>query len=156
MPISRDVRPRRSFIFAPGTRPDMFPKALASGADIVCVDLEDAVAPVDKAAAREAAFAHLPTAAGPARVERVIRINCLRTLDGMADVQALVRSEGAVDAVLLPKVRGRKSARAVGPAGRLSPRDPAARHRRDQRGARGRARHRPVQPEDRGALLRRR
>ena len=46
------IRPRRSFIFTPGLRPDMFPKALASGADIVCVELEDGVAPKDKDVAR--------------------------------------------------------------------------------------------------------
>ena len=46
------IRPRRSFIFTPGLRPEMFPKALATGADIVCVELEDGIAPKDKAAAR--------------------------------------------------------------------------------------------------------
>ena len=51
------IRPRRSFIFKPGLRPDMFPKALASGADIVCVELEDGIAPKDKAAARARALA---------------------------------------------------------------------------------------------------
>ena len=100
----RPIRVRRSFIFAPGTNPDMFPKALACGTDIVCVDLEDAVAPQDKAMARSQAFARLPTAQGPESVERIIRINCLRTLDGMADVKALL--ENPVPAVMLPKVRG--------------------------------------------------
>ena len=38
------IRPRRSLLFVPGLRPDRFAKALASGADIVCVDMEDAVA----------------------------------------------------------------------------------------------------------------
>ena len=33
------IRPRRSFIFTPGLKPEMFPKAVASGADIVCIDL---------------------------------------------------------------------------------------------------------------------
>lgn len=99
-------RPRRTFIFAPGTRPDMFPKALGSGADIVCADLEDAVAPKDKAAARATTLAQLPAAAGPARVERVIRINCLRTLDGMADVRALLESPGIVESVMVPKAKG--------------------------------------------------
>ena len=89
----------------------MYPKALASGTDIVCVDLEDAVAPKDKAIAREAAFSHLPIAAGPARVERVIRINCLRTLDGMADVQALLTCPQPVEAVMLPKVKGPEEVR---------------------------------------------
>jgi (S)-citramalyl-CoA lyase len=99
-------RPRRSFIFAPGTRPDMFPKALRSGADIVCADLEDAVLPHDKAAARETAFTQLPVVAGPDHVERVIRINCLRTVDGMADVKVLLESVSAVGAVMVPKVKG--------------------------------------------------
>jgi len=105
------LRPRRTFIFAPGPRPDMYPKALASGADIACVDLEDAVAPRDKVAAREQAFARLPAAEGPARVERVIRINCLRTLEGMADVRALLTCAQPVDAVMLPKVKGPEEVR---------------------------------------------
>jgi len=104
-------RPRRSFIFAPGTRPEMFSKALAAGADIVCVDLEDAVAPQDKAAARANAFGHLPTAEGPARVERTIRLNCLRTLDGMEDVRALLEAEMPVEAAMLPKVKGPEEVR---------------------------------------------
>ena len=47
-PTERRFQARRSFIFAPGTNPDMFPKALASGADMVCIDLEDAIAPRHK------------------------------------------------------------------------------------------------------------
>ena len=42
--IDRPIRPRRSLLFVPGLRPDRFVKALDSGADIVCVDMEDAVA----------------------------------------------------------------------------------------------------------------
>lgn len=45
----------RSYLFVPATRPDRVDKALASGADAVIVDLEDAVAPAEKSAAREAA-----------------------------------------------------------------------------------------------------
>jgi (S)-citramalyl-CoA lyase len=100
------VRARRSFIFAPGNRPDMFPKALASGTDIVCVDLEDAIAPKDKDAARQTAFSALPVAPGPQRVERIIRMNCLRTTDGMRDVQALLEAPAPIAAVMLPKVKG--------------------------------------------------
>ena len=43
----------RSYLFVPATRIDRVPKALASGADAVIVDLEDAVAPGDKRAARD-------------------------------------------------------------------------------------------------------
>jgi citrate lyase subunit beta / citryl-CoA lyase len=48
------VRTPLSYLFVPGTRPDRFAKALASGADAVILDLEDAVAAGDKAAARDA------------------------------------------------------------------------------------------------------
>jgi (S)-citramalyl-CoA lyase len=89
----------------------MFPKALRSGADIVCADLEDAVAPRDKATARATTFAQLPIADGPARVERVIRINCLRTLDGMADVRTLLESEQVVESVMVPKAKGPEEVR---------------------------------------------
>ena len=51
------IRPRRSFIFSPGLKPELYPKALACGADIVCVELEDGIAPKDKAAARANAMA---------------------------------------------------------------------------------------------------
>lgn len=105
------IQSRRSFIFTPGTRPDMFPKALASGTDIVCVDLEDAVAPKDKAEARDRAFAYVPVTEGDPRVERMIRINCLRTPEGMADVKALIEAERPAPAVMLPKVKGPEEVR---------------------------------------------
>lgn len=44
----------RSILFVPGDRPDRYGKALAAGADAVCIDLEDAVAPARKAEARGA------------------------------------------------------------------------------------------------------
>ena len=47
-----DMTLRRSFIFTPALKPDMFYKALKCGADIVCVELEDGVAPKDKDSAR--------------------------------------------------------------------------------------------------------
>ena len=43
-----------TYLFVPGNRSERFAKALASGADRVILDLEDAVAPADKAAARSA------------------------------------------------------------------------------------------------------
>ena len=107
----QELVPRRSFIFVPGNRPDMYPKALASGADIVCADLEDAIAPADKANARELAFSGLATAPGPGDVERVIRINCLRTTAGMADVQTLLSSTTPPPYLMLPKVKGPEEVR---------------------------------------------
>ena len=86
----RAVRPRRSFIFSPGLKPDMFPKALASGADIVCVELEDGIAPKDKAAARRSGLALFAAPPADDGVERIVRINGLRTAFGLADVPALL------------------------------------------------------------------
>ena len=40
--------PRRSLLFVPGSRLEIFPKAIISSADVVCVDLEDAVAEKQK------------------------------------------------------------------------------------------------------------
>ena len=52
----------RSYLFVPATRIERVPKALASGADAVIVDLEDAVAPADKVSARAALARGFPDA----------------------------------------------------------------------------------------------
>lgn len=44
----------RSFLFVPGHRPERFEKAAASGADLIVIDLEDAVGPAEKEVARAA------------------------------------------------------------------------------------------------------
>lgn len=99
------IRPRRSFIFAPGTRPDMFPKALASGADIVCIDLEDAIAPADKAQARGKTLALFDEALPDDGIERIVRINALRSADGLADLNAILAGPNRPPAIMLPKVK---------------------------------------------------
>ncbi|MFT6878379.1 MAG: (S)-citramalyl-CoA lyase [Granulosicoccus sp.] len=99
------LRPRRSFIFSPGLRPDMFPKALASGTDIVCVELEDGIAPKDKDEARRSALALFETPQADDGVERIVRINCLREAFGLADVQAILETDTPPPALMLPKVR---------------------------------------------------
>lgn len=99
-----NVRPRRSFIFSPGLRPDMFPKALASGTDIVCVELEDGIAPKDKAAAREGGLGLFVEPQSDDGVERIVRINCLRTEFGLLDVQAVIATDTPPPALMLPKV----------------------------------------------------
>lgn len=67
------ISPREAItaLFVPGDRPDRFAKALASGADVVIVDLEDAVGPADKSAASDNVRAAL--AAGRSRI--MVRIN---------------------------------------------------------------------------------
>ena len=104
MPETR-IRPRRSFIFTPGLRPEMFPKALASGADIVCVELEDGIAPKDKPAARARAIRLFESPQADDGVERIVRINSLREGFGIADVQAVLASDSPPPALMMPKVR---------------------------------------------------
>ncbi len=104
MPVERTPRPRRSFIFTPGLRPEMFPKALASGTDIVCVELEDGIAPKDKAQARQSALALFEQPQAQDGVERIVRINCLREAFGLADVQAVLATDTPPPALMLPKV----------------------------------------------------
>ena len=99
------VRPRRSFIFTPGLKPEMFPKALASGTDIVCVELEDGIAPKDKDAARKYALALFATPQADDGVERIVRINCLREKFGIEDVQAILATDTPPPALMMPKVR---------------------------------------------------
>lgn len=98
------VTPRRSFIFSPGLKPEMFPKALACGTDIVCVELEDGIAPKDKEQARKLAMALFAEPQADDGVERIVRINCLRSAFGLADVQAVLDTDTPPPALMLPKV----------------------------------------------------
>jgi (S)-citramalyl-CoA lyase len=99
------LRPRRSFIFTPGLKPEMFPKALASGTDIVCVELEDGIAPKDKDEARKYALALFESPQADDGVERIVRINCLREKFGIEDVQAILATDTPPPALMMPKVR---------------------------------------------------
>ena len=105
MTSERVIRARRSFIFSPGLKPEMFPKALASGADIVCVELEDGIAPKDKDAARANALKLFETPQADDGVERIVRINSLRDPFGLADVRAILESDLPPPALMLPKVK---------------------------------------------------
>lgn len=92
----------RSLLFVPATRPDRFEKAAAAGADMVCIDLEDAVASADKETARDTALTYLAGSL-PAGPRWVLRINSPRTELGLRDLLALLSSEAAPDALFIPK-----------------------------------------------------
>jgi citrate lyase subunit beta / citryl-CoA lyase len=87
----------RTYLFVPGDRPERFEKALASAADAVVVDLEDAVAPAAKPAAREAVAAFVAEA--PERI--VVRVNDQAT-SWFEDDLAMLRAVQA-RTVMLPK-----------------------------------------------------
>jgi len=99
------IRPRRSFLFVPGSGLDMFPKAIATGADIVCVDLEDAISPAHKAGARDATLGRFAAEPDFGRSEVLVRINALRTADGLADVLAVLKTRTVPTGLMLPKVK---------------------------------------------------
>lgn len=93
---------RRSLLFVPGARPERFEKAMAAGADAICIDLEDAVPPDAKEAARRAAYDFLT--AGSGWTEVMVRLNSPRTPAGLADLLALVESDAMPAALMVPKV----------------------------------------------------
>ena len=113
MTSEQTFQPRRSLIFVPGTAPEMFPKALGTGADIVCVDLEDAVAPQHKDVAREGALAIFDEPQASDGVERIVRINPLRTPEGIADLSAICSRERAPGALMMTKARSTEDVRVV-------------------------------------------
>jgi (S)-citramalyl-CoA lyase len=92
----------RSWLFTPASRPDRFDKAAASQADVSIIDLEDSVAPADKAEARRTALAHLAQRAAGS-CGRALRMNGLETRFGLADLHDLLESSARPDYLVLPK-----------------------------------------------------
>src|SRR4029453_19120247 len=113
------VRPRRSVLFMPGSNARALEKARTLPADVLVLDLEDAVAPEMKLEAR-AQVATAIKGGGYGHREIVVRVNALSTLWGRDDLAAAA-AVGA-DAVLLPQVEAggtvRAAAAAPGPAPR--------------------------------------
>jgi malyl-CoA/(S)-citramalyl-CoA lyase len=104
--VTRRVPARlyRSKLFVPGSRPALFGKAAAGEADVVCLDLEDSVAPADKEKAREAIVAALNDVDWKDKFVTA-RINGLETHWCYRDVLALVEKGGErLDAIMIPKV----------------------------------------------------
>ncbi|WP_212753729.1 HpcH/HpaI aldolase/citrate lyase family protein [Nakamurella aerolata] len=91
-------RPALTYLYVPADRPDRVRKALASAADVVLIDLEDAVAPAHKAAARRALPELLDRVDRPSQV----RVNAADTAWGAADL-ALVAELPTVVGVRIPK-----------------------------------------------------
>lgn len=99
--MSKTVRPRRSALYMPGANTRALEKARTLPADALIFDLEDAVAPEAKEAARTNVVLAAESRAYGKR-EIVIRCNGLGTPWGEADITAIAQS--GADAVLVPKV----------------------------------------------------
>jgi citrate lyase subunit beta/citryl-CoA lyase len=102
----------RSKLFVPGSRPELFPKALAGAADAISIDLEDAVAPGRKAEARTATsvFLQSPERLASAKVV-IVRVNAIETPEFEADLQAVVWP--GLGLLNLPKLESADEIRAV-------------------------------------------
>jgi citrate lyase beta subunit len=101
------IRRPRSMLFVSGEQVERFPKAMAAGADLVCIDLEDAVHPDRKAQAREQVLGWLKgqrEALAAVGRQVAIRVNVLRSEHGLRDMLALVDSGLKIDWLLLPKI----------------------------------------------------
>lgn len=97
------VRPYRSALYIPGSKERALDKARGLPVDAILFDLEDAVSPDEKAAARDTLAAALG-AAGYGNRARIVRVNGLDTAWGADDLEAVARM--APDGVLIPKVNG--------------------------------------------------
>jgi citrate lyase beta subunit len=105
-----DFRPRRSVLYLPAANARAIEKARSLDADVVILDLEDAVAPAAKESAREAAVAAV-AAGGWGRREIAIRVNGLGTPWAEADFAAVAGS--GADVLVVPKVDGPEDAAAA-------------------------------------------
>ena len=95
------TRPTRSALYIPGSKDRALDKARGLPVDVILFDLEDAVAPDAKIAARDTLFAAL-AGGGYGPRQRIVRINGLDTQWGRADAAAVAAMD--CDAILLPKV----------------------------------------------------
>lgn len=101
----------RSLMFVPGNNAGFIKNAPSTGADVVCLDLEDSVAPADKAAAREMVRDALPSVARPDDYLLFVRVNGIDTDLLEEDLSAVVGPH--LDGVSLPKAHGPEVVRQV-------------------------------------------
>ena len=95
----------RSLLFVPGDSPKKLDKGMQSGADALLLDLEDSIAPPNKASARATTVAFLKEARGAKDRPRLyVRINGLTT--GLADDDINAVTAGHPDGIMLPKAEG--------------------------------------------------
>lgn len=101
----------RSKLFVPGSRPELFAKALAGDADAISIDLEDAVAEGRKAQARELVAAWLRERDDANGKLVIVRVNAMDTPHFEADLAAVVRP--GLDVLNLPKPESRDDVRSA-------------------------------------------
>lgn len=101
--MTQATRPFRSVLYIPGDKPRALEKARGLPCDAIIFDLEDAVAPDAKEAARNSLQEELAKGGFGARM-KLVRINGFDTVWGRQDLVSLRESGVEIDALLLPKV----------------------------------------------------
>jgi (S)-citramalyl-CoA lyase len=105
---------RRAMLFVGGLVLDGLPATLASGADLVVIDLEDAVPPGRKEEARKAALKAASACTLPAGVQLMARINAMWEPDGAEDLRGILEDGAAFGGLMVPKVMGPDEVRIAG------------------------------------------
>jgi (3S)-malyl-CoA thioesterase len=108
--MEHSIQPHRSALYMPGSRPRALDKARSLPADVLILDLEDAVLPEEKPRARDLVAEALRTGGYGLR-RLVVRINALDTDWGRDDLA--VAAAAGPDAILLPKVETPEDIRAA-------------------------------------------
>jgi citrate lyase beta subunit len=101
--MSGQMKTFRSLLFVPGIRPERFAKAIASGADAVCIDLEDAVPPHEKETARAAVLDFIAAMPEERPCAIGVRINPIGTEEGQKDIDGFYGSTWVPDFLMVPK-----------------------------------------------------
>ena len=96
-------RNRRSLVVCSALDEQRYRELLCSGADMVCLDLEDGTAAPHKSGARESCL-RLFAESAPEHVQRLLRVNTPHSLDGIKDLHAVAELEVPPDCLVLPKV----------------------------------------------------
>lgn len=108
--MNQSARPYRSVLYVPASNVRAMAKVRTLPIDAIIFDLEDAVAPDQKVAAR-ATLAEALAEGGYGNRQRIVRINDLSTVWGIEDAKAVAALE--CDAVLLPKVESAEQVQAL-------------------------------------------
>ena len=110
------MRLRRSLLFVPANRPELFDKALAGPADMICIELEDGVAPEQKDLAREnmlTLLANLSADNADKQTEILVRVNHPETVVGQDDLSAFLSLQTRSVGLMLPKISTADELRSV-------------------------------------------
>ena len=113
MSANQKIRYRTS-LFWGGLRLHELNSEVEAGADIICIDIEDAVPLADKEKARNAVLDFLKKYSPSNASQYIVRINPIDTKDGRDDLEALVHSPGFLSYLMLPKIESVDAIKTVG------------------------------------------